>query len=117
MSELVAPAVSWDHIVQFYDEIDELSTTVAGFLADALLENGTAVVVALPGQCDAIRRALSHIGIDVESIHRDGRFVVLDAEGTLARIMRDGRVDKIRFGDVVGKLLADVATRGPVHCY
>jgi anti-sigma regulatory factor (Ser/Thr protein kinase) len=117
VSELVAPAVSWDHTVQFYDEIDELSTTVAGFLADALLENGTAVVVALPEHCDGFRRALVHIGINVDSVDRDGRFIVLDAEETLAGIMRDGRVDDVRFEAIVGKLVADACPRGPVHCF
>ena len=96
------------HTVRFYADDAVLMREVVGFLEAALAARGAAIVIATPGHRAAIRRQLGDPGAV--------RF--LDAERTLARLLRDGWPDEARLRAVMAPLLQEAsAGAGPVHLF
>jgi hypothetical protein len=94
-----------EHLVQIYEADDVFMDTLAGFVGGALAQNDGAVVIATPTHRTALDRRLIVAGFDVESAKRQGRFLSIDAEETLARFMVDGWPDEEKFADVVREIL------------
>jgi anti-sigma regulatory factor (Ser/Thr protein kinase) len=97
--------------VQFYDRDSDLARAVGGYLAHALRTGDVAIVIATPAHRAAFEQELAAAGIASEKAG-SGTILWLDAAGTLARIMRDGRVDRGAFRDVVGGLVRDATECG-----
>ncbi len=97
------------HVVQFYGEdrflIDELSR----FIGTALGAGQAAVVIATKEHRKGLARKFETWGLDPAKAIAQGRYVVLDAAETLAKIMLDGLPDKARFVEVVGTVIERVA--------
>jgi signal transduction histidine kinase len=105
-----------DHLVSFYDTADYLARTVARFLAPALDQGGTAIVLGTYDHRDRFASALRAEGHDPDQL--GARYVALDAATTLAAIRRDGRIVPELFREVVGNLVRGAtAGDGPVHVY
>lgn len=101
-----------DHVVQFYGDAEqELVPVVAAFLGEALESGDAAVVVATAAHRQALTRALAE-RVDVGAAGDAGRFVVADAEETLASILVDGAPERGRFLEVVGGLVTAAAEGG-----
>ena len=106
------------HLVQFYGCDDDLVHVVAGFLAGAVIDGETALVVAEPAHAEAIGAALAEAGADPRAAAGDGRLVVLDAAATLDGFMVGGLPDPGRFDAVVGGAVRAAAARGrPVRAF
>jgi len=102
------PDGAMPHTVRFYADDALLMLEVAGFLDAALAARGAAVVIATPDHRAGIRRQLNDPGAV--------RF--LDAERTLARLLRDGWPDEARLREVMAPLLQQAtAGGGPVHLF
>jgi anti-sigma regulatory factor (Ser/Thr protein kinase) len=99
------------HLVQFYDSDDGLGTTVSGFLAVPLLRGDAAVVIASIAHREVIAAQLSLTGIDVDTLRSTGRYVELDAAGTLAALMGQDGPDEQRFLDHVGTTVVEAVRR------
>jgi anti-sigma regulatory factor (Ser/Thr protein kinase) len=102
-------------VVGVYERDDDLVAAIAHFLADALEQHGTAVVVATPQHRAAVDAALTRAGIPVAELARTGAYVTLDADDALASFMAGDRPDPDRFGVMIETIFTNAAPRvGPV---
>lgn len=101
-----------DHIVQFYERDEQIVDAVCAYLADALRNDETALVVATGAHREAFEAWLTADGIDVAAARRLGNLVTLDAADTLARFLVDGQPDAAAFDAVIGGLVRDLRREG-----
>lgn len=106
-----------EHVVQFYDSDDYLTTTIGDWVGEGIRAGETAVIVATPAHRAGIQERLRAIGVNVDAAQARGAYVAVDAAEILARVMADGVPDAQRFVDVVGGLLARASTRRPVRVF
>ena len=93
------------HAVQFYDDEKNLYATVAGFLGQGLVDEQPAILIATVAHRGPILDELKGRKLDVERAQRSGDLIVLDAEETLARFMRDDVPNADAFESTVGDLI------------
>ncbi len=106
------------HVVQFYEDVAELSQAVGGELATAIQTGSVAVVIATERHWRALAARLAAAGIDAAQAVDDGRLVHLDAEQTLAKFRANGRLDREAFRAVVGSVIRAAAADGrPVWAF
>jgi hypothetical protein len=112
-----------DHVVQFYGHDGELAERVSGYLLGALKGDGVAIVIATPEHQDEFEARLEQAGVDLAAARDDGRYLTLDAAGTLRELMGaaspDRQVlDSAAFDRVIGTLIRQAAADGrPVRAY
>lgn len=117
MDALLKPHAG-QHIVQFYERDADLLARAGGYLIDAVRDGAVTVVIATEAHRDAFEARLRDAAVDVAAARDQGTLVWLDAAATLARFMRDGRVDRNAFSDVVGDVVRAAAASGrPVRAY
>lgn len=104
---------SSDHGVQIYDEVSELTESVAAYLSAGFAQGEPAVVLATAEHWTSFADGLSRRGWDSAEMEAQGLLTVVDAESTLAAFMEDSSVSPARFEQVVGGLLDRVAGRHP----
>jgi MEDS: MEthanogen/methylotroph, DcmR Sensory domain/Histidine kinase-like ATPase domain len=106
------------HAVQFYREDAELFDTVGTFLADGLRDGDVSIVIATEPHLRGFDSALMAAGIDPVAAREDGRLVPVDATTTLARLIRNGRLDRAAFSATVGSVIRRAAeTRRPIRVF
>lgn len=93
-----------DHVVQLYENDDDLIEGVGGYLIDAIQSDEAAVVVATRSHADALRATVSAAGIDVDDACARG-VVFVDAAQTLASFTVDGTLDPVSFDREIGGLI------------
>lgn len=104
------------HAVCFYDAEVELSRVVADHLVPALAGGGTAVVAATAEHTVSFAERLADAGYDPATA--GGRLLVVDAEAVATELVSGGGVDRARFDDTVGSLMARAGgSSGPVKVY
>ncbi len=96
------------HVVQFYGEDGFLLDELSRFIGTALGAGEAAVVIATKEHQGGLAQRLKTWGLDTAKAVAQGRYVVLDASATLAKIMQDGWPDSARFAEVVGGVIANV---------
>jgi len=108
-----------DHAVQFYDDDDFLSASVATFVGAGLANGQAVVIIATEEHREAFRRALLRRGLDVDAACSSGQMVLRNARETLAAFLIDGTPDWELFQTQVGGLVAKAASRskGEVRAY
>jgi signal transduction histidine kinase len=117
---VLAPAACWsetgerDHFVQFYERDDSILDSLSGYVREGLEAGEACVVIATHARLEGLEDRLLVAGLDTEAARERGRLFTLDAAATLARFMADGSPDPVRFGEVVGGVLAR-ATEGGRH--
>ena len=104
------PPRSDPHLVQFYTSDQELVSTVADFLKAALDADGAAVAIMTAPHLATMEQHLSLAGVELASLQRQGRLVLLDAHETLARLMVGDAPDRAAFQAIIGQLLGQLAT-------
>jgi signal transduction histidine kinase len=97
------------HEVQFYSDDEFLVDSIVPFLARALENGGTAIVIATQSHRESLSQRLQDNGIALAEATKQGSFVALDAAETLTAFMVDGLPDKARFDKIVGGTLARAA--------
>jgi len=106
------------HVVQFYDRDEELAPSAGGYLADAIAEGGTAIILATTARCAAFEARLAACGVDVAAARCDGTLVCLDAVRLARRLTRAGQVDRAGFdAEIRPAILAAAERGGPVRVY
>ena len=106
------------HVVHFYDRDEELAESAGDYLADAIAERGTAVVVAAPARCADFESRLAACGVDVAAARRGGTLVSLDATRLARQLTRAGQADRAAFdAQVRPAILAASRSPGPVRVY
>jgi hypothetical protein len=103
---------SGDHVVHFYDGSDALVDVVVPFLAPALADSSSIVVLATEAHREQLAAGLARYGIDVDAARAAGRVSLLDADEALARVMVDGVPDPAAFDAVVGAAMREAAAGG-----
>jgi diguanylate cyclase (GGDEF)-like protein len=92
-----------DHVVFLFDDREQLLHEVTLYVSDGLNYDGHVLVIATPDQTQALRAALPQLRL--ERAEREGRFLALDAQETLAQFMVDGFPDRDLFEQSVGALV------------
>lgn len=109
---LVIEAPVGRHFAQLHRETASLVESVGLYVVTGL-ERGTGVVViATSSHTEALLHYVVRQGIDAEALRRAGQFVVLDAEATLARILRGGMPVWNEFRRVIGAVIESAQVFG-----
>lgn len=105
---------SADHFVQFYEDDGLLIEQVAEYIDSALRAGDAGIVLATPLHREQLSSRLRGLGP-----RGSGELFMLDADETLARILRHGRPDEALFGTVVGGAVVRAAQGGArkVHLF
>jgi hypothetical protein len=107
-----------EHFVQFYETESFLVESASGFVAAALKQGGSGVVVATAEHRREIEIKLAAQDVDVSAAKSAGRYVVQDARETLSRFIVGGSVDPGRFESAVGTLVKRLAAGNrPVRAF
>ena len=94
-----------DHIVYFYQESNSLLDSLSEFIGAALGGGNGAIIIATKLHVDGLQQRLNARGLDTQKASRQGRYVALDAAGTLSQIMVNDMPDEGRFAAVVGRAM------------
>ena len=88
-----------EHVVQFFDDLESQGTGIAAFIDDGFRIGDAVMVVAR----DATRRRIVDVlgRTSIDERQRSGRLILLDADSTLARLLRHGLPDPQVFADVI----------------
>jgi len=112
---VAVPETGQFHAVRFYESADSLARLVAGFVAEGLISNHPAIIVATPEHRHATSQQLTAMGFDIEDIKARGDLFILDAREMLATFMVEGMPDLERFEESVLPLV-DRACRERTGC-
>jgi len=108
------------HPVKIYEDDEGLSKMVVTYLSEGLRQDETLLVVATPAHWDAFARGLRDLGFDPQERADAGQLTVLDAGGTLARLMTGELPNRARFEAVISQAMdAAMAWRpeAPLRAY
>ena len=101
--------------MDFYTTDSDLVSSVAAWVNEGIAAGEHCVVVATRQHRTALRRRLA---ATMPEAKRNGRYVELDADVTLARLLSDELVDPVLFNQVIGGLLrASCGQSRPVRVY
>ena len=113
-----APRSTWpevgpaEHLVQFYEADAALLDTVSEYIGAGLRAGEIAIAIVAEGHLAGIEERLKTDGLDIDSAHAGGQYIMLDAAETLTQIMGDGEPDPARFEEVIGTVIGRAARRG-----
>ena len=99
------------HSVHIYDDQHALVTRLCAIFSTALRLGESALVIGTVPLREQLVSALEDAGIDVRLCAREGRYTMLDVDGTLATFMRDGKPSAKLFRDSVGGILREAQQR------
>jgi hypothetical protein len=113
------PAVAdLGHAVQFYRQDAGLFDAVGTYLADGIRDGDVSVVVATEPHLRGFESALVTAGTDPVAARADGLLVSVDADATLARVVRSGRLDRAAFTSTMETVMhRAVDSRRPVRMF
>ena len=113
------PAVAdLGHAVQFYRQDAELFNAVGTYLADGIRDRDVSVVVATEPHLRGFESALVTAGIDPVAARANGLLVSVDADATLAGVVRSGRLDRAAFASTMETVMQRaVDSRRPVRMF
>jgi hypothetical protein len=94
------------HAVQFYSNDGHLLDLLTRFVGTALVTGDAALVVATDTHRDGLEKRLRARGFDIRVPRGEGRYIALDADATLASIMRAGKLDESLFRAALGGVFA-----------
>jgi PAS domain S-box-containing protein len=97
------------HSVQFYGDDGVLLHELESYIGKALAAGNSTVIIATPGHIDGLARKLTGQGIDLGKAKAEGRYVAMDAAKVLSEFMVNGRPDRGRFSEMMGRTIACAA--------
>jgi hypothetical protein len=101
-----------EHFVQLYESDTLLIKTLGKFIGDGIRAGEPCVVVATPEHIAALEAFLRARKLDTAAELADGRLRLIDSHEALSKFLVDGRPDKAKFEQSVGKLLETTARPG-----
>lgn len=113
---LLVEAPAGRHLAQLHRDSRSLVGSVGLYVAAGLERGAGVVVLATPDHTGPILRYVARAGLDADALRRSGRFIVLDAEATLARILRGGRPVWSEFQRIVGPIIQHLNRFGAAGC-
>lgn len=109
MQNFSTPTGRQGHLVQFYQNDEELVSAATKFLSGALVAGGCAIVLATKMHRDLMSSRLA-------ARFPDARIVMLDAHDTLARIRTGREIDEALFRRVICDVLDSAGSR-PIRIF
>jgi len=97
------------HEVGFYSDDEHLLDGVGHFIGAALKDGNGAIVVASAFHRDGVLARLQSKSLNIGAVIEQGRCVLLDAADTLATVMTNGMLDRVRFLKLMGGLILTTA--------
>jgi PAS domain S-box-containing protein len=105
-----------EHSVQFYHDETYLVEEIWGFIGPSLRSGESAVVIATRDRLDTIERKYSPSRLArIAGAGATSAYIALDAESTLAAILKDGKPNASRFETVIGDVLRRASRNGQQH--
>jgi hypothetical protein len=101
-----------EHVVQFYDQQEDLARAVGDYLTAAVAAREIAIVIATEEHRLLFGAEMARAGVDTAQARRDGSVIWLDAAETLGRFVHEGQVNSDGFREVVGSLVREAAQTG-----
>jgi PAS domain S-box-containing protein len=103
------------HVVQLYTDDGFLLDVLSRFIGGAIAMGDGAIVLATQAHHNGLAQRLKARGVDTAKAISEGRYVLLDASETLAKLRANEAVAEARFNDFIGELLTRVrkAAEGP----
>ena len=98
-----------NHVVNFYDDDDDVIAEVTNYVAEGLRQGEAAVIVATRAHRNALDAGLFRHGIDSSRARESEQYHCLDAADTLSAFMVNGEPERGRFTSVVGGFIARAA--------
>lgn len=115
---LVDESLRGQHALHLYDDDAKLAATVAAFLAPAFNDGDAILSIGTRAHVAAIEQRLRTGGHDVDRARQTGRYVSMDAERIISRLLRNGLPTRETFADVVGQHVERLTERhGSVRAY
>lgn len=105
------PQVFWgeiapcNHLVQIYETDEIFMDSLEEFVCSGLNTGDNVVLIATGPHLNALTERLVNFGFNVDRIKDENRLIVLSAEETLARFMRNGWPDEKLFYDTVKEVI------------
>ena len=107
-----------EHALHLYEDEVTLATTVAHFLTPAFADDHAIIAIATRPHLAAAEQRLRTTGHDVDAARRSGRYVPLDAERIVPRLMHNGLPSVEAFDAVIGANVRRLAQRyGQVRAF
>jgi len=98
------------HSVQFYSQDTFLLDGLSRFVGTALVAGDAAIVLATRAHREGLESRLQVHGLNTARAASQGRYIVLDAAETLAKIMVEGFPDGTCFREIIGNLVIQAQT-------
>ncbi len=121
-SSLPAP-VAWgdahphSHLVQFYEDESFLIDSLARWFADGMKTADSCIYIGTHDHRISLEQQLTNRGIDLIRVRAEGRYVSLDAAGTLSDFMVDEWPNEALFVRTLEDVLATLSKRGNVRAF
>ena len=106
-----------EHHVQLFDSSKSLAETVSGFLMAGSDRGEPLLIVARPYHRQLLTERLESRGLNLRNATMARRVVILDAQETLDKFMRQDTPNAAAFDEIVGTLVAGLAVSGRVCIY
>jgi len=97
------------HEVQFYSSDEGFLENFSRFIDSALRAGNAVIVLATESHRNSLLLRLQARDLDVATAIEQGRYISLDAAGTLSALMVNDRFDRARFLKFTGELVARAA--------
>jgi len=93
------------HVVQLYSDDGLLLDVLSRFIGGAVAVGDAGVVIATKAHHEGLTARLKAQGLDTAMAISQGRYIPVDAEELLPRLMANGQVDETRFTEIITSLL------------
>lgn len=93
------------HGVQFYSDDSQLISLLARYVGTALVTGDVAIVLATKAHRAALDQLVRARGLNLDIPIREGRYIALDAQQALDRMLCGDRIDELKARTVIGALL------------
>lgn len=110
--EPTGPEIFWgevtpcEHLVQIYEDDDVFLDTLAGFAGGGIRSGDGVIIIATATHLEALRSRLTESGLDLAAAEAEDRYIPVDAEELLSRLVFRGWPDDYLFRQGVTELLA-----------
>lgn len=94
-----------DHLVKIYQDDQALLDSLEGFTVGGLAAGDAVIIIATPAHRESLQGRLENQGFNMAAAVATDQYIVLDADETLAKFMRNDWPDEELFHNLVEKLL------------
>ena len=116
--EPTGPEIFWgevtpcEHLVQIYEDDGVFLDTLAGFAGGGIRSGDGVIIIATATHLEALRSRLAESGLDLAAAEAEDRYIPVDAEALLSRLVFRGWPDDYLFRQGVTDLLARAGSGG-----